>query len=371
MDVHKAARIMGAGHGGQVLVSQATRELLDERVDVRDLGEHRLKDLSLPQRLYQLLVDGAPQTFPVLKTLANRPTNLPVQPNPLIGRKREVAEVVALLRDETVQLLTLTGTGGTGKTRLALQAAAEVLDEFSDGVFFVSLAPVRVPALVIPTVAETLAVREIVGEGIDETLVSYLEQKQMLLILDNFEQILEAGPAIDRLLSRCRRLTLLVTSRERLRLRSERVHAVPPLDLPDERVSADGLVENEAVALFAARAQAVTGSFALDERSAPIVASICARLDGLPLAIELAAARTSVLAPEALLRRVDQRLALLTGSGRCVTPSRGVMPCSIPPSRSSLPGSPCLSMAAGSKLPSRCAVPRPTLASTFSTASPR
>jgi predicted ATPase/class 3 adenylate cyclase len=315
LDVHRAARIMAAGHGGQVLLSQTTRDLIDDRSAVRDLGEHRLKDLSAAQRLYQLQIDGLTQEFPALKTLRNRPTNLPVQLTPLIGRDRELAEVAALLCEEGVRLLTLTGTGGTGKTRLALQAAADVVEVFPDGVFFVSLAPIRDEELVLPTVAQTLALHEVPGEPISKTLASYLAEKQTLLVLDNFEQVLDAAGEVAALPARCPRLSLLVTSRERLRVAGERTFAVSSLQLPDEQGNLAALSANEAVALFAARAAEATGDFALNEENAATVAAICRRLDGLPLAIELAAARTASLPPAALLRRLDQSLKLLT-SGR-------------------------------------------------------
>jgi predicted ATPase/class 3 adenylate cyclase len=315
LDVHRAARIMAAGHGGQVLLSQTTRDLLDDRAALRDLGEHRLKDLSAAQRLYQLQIDGLPHEFPPLKTLGNRPTNLPVQLRPLIGRERELAEVAALLREEGVHLLTLTGPGGTGKTRLALQAAADVVEAFPDGVFFVSLASIRDHELVLPTAAQTLALRELPGEPISETLASYLADKQILLVLDNFEQVLDAAGAAVELPARCPGLSLLVTSRERLRVAGERVFAVFPLQLPDEDAHLGSVAANEAVGLFAARAAEATGDFTLTEENAGPVAAICRRLDGLPLAIELAAARTASLPPAALLRRLDHSLRLLT-SGR-------------------------------------------------------
>jgi predicted ATPase/class 3 adenylate cyclase len=315
LDVHKAARIMAAGHGGQVLLSQATQRLV-ENVAVLSLGEHRLKDLLQPEPLYQLVIEGLPGEFPALKTLGNRPNNLPTQPNPLIGREREVADVVALLRDADVRLVTLTGPGGTGKTRLALQIAAELLHDFAGGVFFVSLAPIGDPGLVVPAVAQALAVREVRGEELAQTLASYLEQKQMLLVLDNFEQVVAAAAEVARLLDRCSRLRLLVTSRERLRVRKERTYSVPPLPLIAANADVQALIANDAVLLFAARADAAIGGFTLDEQNAPVVAEICARLDGLPLAIELAAARVPVLPPQALLRRLDQRLPLLTGGAR-------------------------------------------------------
>jgi predicted ATPase/class 3 adenylate cyclase len=316
LDVHKTARIMAAGHGRQVLLSEATRDLLDDELAVWDLGEHRLKDLLQPEHIYQLRIEGLPSEFPALKTLGNRPTNLPVEPNPLIGRKRELDEVGALLRDDSVRLLTLTGTGGTGKTRLALQVGAELLDDFASGVFFVPLAPISDPRLVIPAVAQALAVREVAGETFEDTLASYLENKQMLLVLDNLERVIQAAGDVTGLLRRCPKLTVLVTSRERLRVMSEQVYAVLPLRLPEEMSDAPALIDSEAVALFVARAYAVTGEFAFTEENAQAVAAVCHRLDGLPLAIELAAARTAALTPEALLQRLDLRLPLLTWGAR-------------------------------------------------------
>src|SRR5262245_17466053 len=228
LDVHHAARVMAAGHGGQVLVSESTRALLDDGTHLRDLGEHRLKDLSRPQRLYQLELDGLRSEFPPLKTLDNRPTNLPVQPNELIGRERELEEAAALLTNG-LRVLTLTGTGGTGKTRLALQLAAEVVEAFPNGVFFVSLAPVRDWELVAPTIARTLGLREQAGETVVETLDGYLADKEVLLLLDNFEQVLAAAPAVGGLSAGASGLKLLVTSRTPLRLSGERTYPVPPL----------------------------------------------------------------------------------------------------------------------------------------------
>jgi predicted ATPase/class 3 adenylate cyclase len=320
LDVHKAARIMAAAHGGQVLLSEATQKLvrsdLPEGVALGDLGEHRLKDLLQPEPLAQLVIEGLESEFPALKTLGNRPTNLPVQPNSLIGREREMAELVALLRDEGIHLLTLTGPGGTGKTRLGLQVAAELLEEFGSGVFFVSLAPIGDPDLVVPAIAEALALREVAGEQLFQTLMAYLREKQMLLVLDNFEQVIGAAADAANLLRHCPDLRLLVTSRERLRVTRETVYAVPPLQLPEETEDLPALVRNDAVALFSSRAHTATGRFALTEENASAVVGICRRLDGLPLAIELAAAHASALPPQALLERLQRRLPLLTSGAR-------------------------------------------------------
>jgi predicted ATPase/class 3 adenylate cyclase len=314
LDVHRAARVTAAGHGGQVLVSEATRALLGERTRLRDLGSHRLKDLSGAQRLFQLEIEGLPTEFPPLKTLDNRVTNLPTQPNAFIGRERELADTKGLLQRADVRLLTLIGTGGTGKTRLALQLAADVVDQFKHGVFFVSLAPVRDWELVAPTIARTLGLREQPGETVLETLTEYLRDRELLLLLDNFEQVVAAAPALAGLLSSAPGLHLLVTSRTPLRLLGERAYRVPQLDVPDLRrpALAAEVAECESVRLFVERAQAAAADFAVSDENVEAVAEICVRLDGLPLAIELAAPRVRTLTPPALLRRLDQRLALLT-----------------------------------------------------------
>jgi predicted ATPase/class 3 adenylate cyclase len=315
MDVHRAARIMAAAYGGQVVLSKTTRELAE--ADLLDLGEHRLKDLSAPQRLYQLMVEGLPAEFPPPRTLENRPTNLPVQPTPLIGRTRELSELAELLAGPA-RLVTLTGPGGSGKTRLALQAAAEAIEGFKEGVFLVALAAVKDADLVLPTIAQTLAVSEQPGEPLDQTLGRFLSGREVLLLLDNVEQVVEAAPSLAGLLADAPGLRLLVTSREPLRVSGEREFPVEPLPVPQANASVDvaRLSEFDAVALFIERALAVRPEFAVTNENAPAVAEICARLDGLPLAIELAAARVRLLSPQALLARLDERLKLLTGGAR-------------------------------------------------------
>jgi predicted ATPase len=283
IDVHRAARICSAAHGGQVVLSQRS---LIEGPAVKDLGLHRLKDLQDPERLYQL----GEQRFPPLRSL--NATNLPVQPNPLVGRERELEQVQALIRDAS-RLVTLTGPGGTGKTRLALHAAAELVDDFRDGLFWVPLAAVADPVLVLPTIEQTLGAKVLLAEHVDE--------KQMLLVLDNLEHLIACAPALSELLERCPNLQLLVTSRALLRIAAEREYPVEPL--PDD----------DAVSLFRERATVAEPRDAVNE--------ICRRLDGLPLAVELAAARTRLLPPDQLLERLDRALPGLTG-GRRDAPER-------------------------------------------------
>src|SRR6266581_4677095 len=324
LDVHHAARIMSAGHGGQVLLSQTTRDLVEHDlptgVSLWDLGVHRLKDLQQKSHLYQLVIADFQTSFPPLKTLDTHPNNLPVQPTPLIGRAKEVALVQHLLRREDVRLLTLTGPGGTGKTRLGLQVAAELSDRFADGVFFVNLAPLSDPELVIPATAQVLDVKEIGGQPLLELLKGSLREKHLLLLLDNFEQVVGAAMYVADLHAACPNLKVMVTSRMTLHIRGEQEYAVPPLAVPDPKHLPDLVVlsQYEAVALFIQRAQAARPEFQVTNANAPVVAEICVRLDGLPLAIELAATRIKLLPLQALLTRLGQRLQLLTSSARDV-----------------------------------------------------
>jgi predicted ATPase len=316
LDVHRAARICAAAHGGQVLLSQSTRELTD--VETRDLGEHRLKDLTQPQRLHQLVAPGLDMEFPPLRSLENRPTNLPAQATPLVGRTGELEALKTLLASPDVRLVTLTGPGGTGKTRLALHAAAEAVESFPHGVWFVSLEAVSDSALLLPTIAQTLGLYESGDRPLEDALHEYLRGRRALLVLDNFEQLLDAARAVSRLLEAAPEVKALVTSRAPLRLAAEHAVPVPPLALPDTSSlpALEALTQYEAVALFLERARAVAPSFAVTDENAPAIAELCVRLDGLPLAIELAAARVKLLPPQALLARLGQRLELLRGGAR-------------------------------------------------------
>jgi predicted ATPase/class 3 adenylate cyclase len=320
IDVNRAARITGAAHGGQVLLSSATRELVDrafgDGLGVRDLGEHRLRDLAKPEHLFQLVIPGLPSDFPAPRSMEARPNNLPVQLTSFIGRKREIEKIRSALEES--RLVTLTGPGGTGKTRLSLQVGAELLDRFEHGVFFVGLEPVHDPGLFYSTIARALRVGEEGARPIEDTLQEYLRDRELLLILDNFEQIAEAAPALVELLKAAPRLKLLVTSRAVLHVTGEQELQVPPLELPDYRQlpPLELLSQYEAVILFIQRAQAVRPGFTVTNENAPAVAEICARLDGLPLAIELAAARVRLLTPQAILARLGNRLMLLTGGAR-------------------------------------------------------
>jgi predicted ATPase/class 3 adenylate cyclase len=286
-DVNRAARIMSAAHGGQVLVSQATRELLDSRIELRDVGEHQLKDLSAPVRLFQL----GTATFPPLRSLSQ--ARIPVALDPIVGRKRELADIVRLLAREGARLVTITGPGGIGKTRLALAASADLVESFRDGATFVELASIRQPELVMPAIAEAL--------GVQEDVVAHLSDREQLLLLDNLEQVVEAAPEIARLLAHASDVRVLATSREPLRVAGER-------ELPLRT-----LAEAPAVELFRQRAVAVRPDF-----DAPYdeIAEVCTRLDSLPLAIELAAARVKVLSLRELLDRLEQRLSVLAGGRR-------------------------------------------------------
>ena len=320
--LNRVARLLSAAHGGQVLLSLPTQELVRDVLpldsELRDLGEHRLKDLARPERGYQLVAPDLPADFPSLRTLESRPNNLPMQPTLLVGREREVEDVRGRLLAPEVRLLTLTGPGGTGKSRLALQSAADLIEEFEDGVFFVALATLTDHTLVTSSVAQVLGVRESGDQPLLEGIKDYLQDKRLLLVLDNFEQVLEAAPQAGEILSAAPRLKVLATSRIPLGIYGEREYAVPPLAIPDPKrlPTLEVLSQYEAVRLFIERAEATKAGFEITSENAPAVAEICACLDGLPLAIELAAARIKLLPPSSILARLTNRLKLLTGGAR-------------------------------------------------------
>jgi predicted ATPase/class 3 adenylate cyclase len=321
--VNRAARLMSVAHGGQVLLSAAAADLVVDQLPggaaLRDLGEHRLKDLERPEHIFQLLIPGLVADFPPLLSLDRRPNNLPAQPTALIGRETELGEIVKRLSSEAVRLLTITGPGGMGKTRTALQAAAELIEQFEDGVYFVDLAPIRDPQSVPPAIAQTLGLRETSDRPLLDELKDKLRGKTILLLLDNFEQVTAAAALVAELLRDSHGLKLLVTSRESLHVRGEYIFPLSPLALPDDplkKLSAEQLTQYEAVQLFIERAQAVKPGFQVTDENAPVVAGICTRLDGLPLAIELAAARIRLFSPQALLERLESRLKLLRGGAR-------------------------------------------------------
>jgi len=320
LDVHRASRIAAAGHGGQVIVSESTRTLaegaLPPGTQLRELGAHRLKDLANPERLFQLDIMGLPVEFPALRSLDARANNLPIQLTSFVGRQAEIAAVGELL--DHARLVTLTGPGGAGKTRLALQVAAERLMQHSDGVFFVELAPITETAMVPSAIAVTLRLREATDRPVLDTVTDALRDRDMLLVLDNFEQLQDAAPAVATILAAAPKLRVLVTSRGRLHVRGEEEYPVPPLRIPDAAhlPTITELSQYEGVLLFIERARTARRDFEVTAASAPAIAEIVARLDGLPLAIELAAAKSRILTPDAILGRLGSRLAFLRGGAR-------------------------------------------------------
>jgi predicted ATPase/class 3 adenylate cyclase len=319
--LNRVGRLLAAGHGRQALLSQATadlaRDTLPAGASLRDLGEHRLRDLVQPERIFQLLHPALPADFPPLRSLDAYPHNLPLQLTSFVGRAAEMAEVTRLLA--TTRLLTLTGTGGCGKTRLALQVAADQVDASPDGVWLVELAPLAEPDLVAQAVATVLGVREQPGQPILTTLVAWLKAKRLLLVLDNCEHLLDACAHLaESLLRACPSLVILATSRELLSTPGEVAWRVPSLTVPDPRqmTTAEAVRQGDAGQLFVERARQVVPAFVVSEHNAAAVLQICRRLDGIPLAIELAAARVRVLTAEQIAARLDDRFRLLTGGKR-------------------------------------------------------
>jgi predicted ATPase len=299
MHVHRAARIAAAGHGGQVLLSRSSADAADVPFELRDLGEHRLKDLPEPEWIFQVRGHGLTLDFPPLRSLSN--TNLPIPGRRLVGRERELTELASAIRSGR-RVVTLTGAGGTGKTRLAVQAGLELVEHFPNGVLFVGLAPITDAKLVIPAIARTVGVRESPGEPLLDTLAAHLEMRRLLLILDNLEHVVDAAADVAALVSRAGGLTVLATSREPLRIDAEQEFPLAPLEATD------------AIELFSDRATLVDPDFEADGPTA----EICERLDGLPLAIELAAARVRLFPPSTMLERLERRLPLLRSSARDV-----------------------------------------------------
>jgi predicted ATPase/class 3 adenylate cyclase len=315
------ARILKIGHGGQTLLSRATQELVRDELPgnmtLRDLGAHQLKGLSQRPELFQLVAPDLPEAFAPLRTLDNRPNNLTIQPTSLHGRDAEVRDVVAALRRPEVRLLTLTGAPGIGKSRIGLQAAAELLESFEDGVFAINVTTTDTTVILLEAIGQALSVRDTVGPPL-ERLQRALRSRQLLLVLDNFERLIAAADAVVALLAAAPGLKILITSRAALRVSAEHELPVAPLPVPplDPLPAFATLAANPAVDLFVTRTRSVRPDFNLTAQNAPVVAAICARLDGLPLAIELAAARGKLFPPPAMLARLERRLGLLTDGAR-------------------------------------------------------
>jgi predicted ATPase/class 3 adenylate cyclase len=308
---NRTARLMSVAAGGQTLLSAATAELVRDQLPkgatLIDLGEHRLKDLTRPEHIFQLAHPTLPDEFPPIKSIDAFPNNLPIQLTSFVGRQKEIAEITALL--ETARLVTLTGSGGTGKTRLALEIGAQELDSYTHGVWLLELAPLVDPAQILPALAQTIGVQEFPPVPLSVSLIDYLRDKQLLLLLDNCEHLIEACARLaDDLLHQCAGLKILASSREALGIAGEISYHTP------------SLADSESIRLFVERAQAAHPKFTLTDSNASSVAQICSRLDGIPLAIELAAARTKLLSPEQIASRLDDRFRLLVGGSRTALP---------------------------------------------------
>ena len=322
LDVHRAARIMGAAHGGQILISQTTHDLardLPPEIGVLDLGEHTLKDLPAAEHLFQVTGPDLVREFPPLRSLDSRPNNLPRQLTTFVGREREIGEAKRILA--SAPLLTLTGPGGVGKTRLAIEIAGALVDEFEDGIWFIDLAVLTDPDFVVPTIASALGLMPAPGQPILERVVDHIRGRRVMLVFDNCEHLLDStARTVDALLRHSDLLRVVATSRESLAIAGETVRPVPSLEIPDTEAAADELSQYESVRLFIERAMAAAPDFRITARNAAAIGQICRRLDGVPLALELAAARVRSLPVEQIATRLDDRFRLLTGSSRITVP---------------------------------------------------
>ncbi|HEY6533965.1 MAG TPA: adenylate/guanylate cyclase domain-containing protein [Acidimicrobiales bacterium] len=314
-DVNRTARLMSVAHGGQIVCSRPVRDLVSDRFALVDLGEHRLRDLYSSVHVFQVDVPGSESAFPPLRSLDARPGNLPRQITTFVGRETLIASLARLVLDCPV--LTLTGVGGVGKTRLALQVAAEVVADFPDGAWVCEFAPVTDRGAVWDALATSLRVQVLPGRTLEESVLEFLAAKQLLLVLDNCEHLLQQiSGQVDAITQRCERVTVIATSREGLGLAGERIVAVPTLTIPAHEADIETLLATDAVRLFSDRANAANADFRLSDHNASTVGVLCRRLDGIPLAIELAAARVRSLAPEDLVARLDQRFKLLSRGSR-------------------------------------------------------
>jgi predicted ATPase/class 3 adenylate cyclase/Tfp pilus assembly protein PilF len=329
--LNRVSRLLSAGYGGQTLVAASTEQLLDYNlpggISLLPMGEHRLRDLQNTERIFQLVIPDLPGNFPPLRTLTSRPNNLPLQPTTFIGRTKELKDAINLLRRHDVRLVTFTGPGGSGKTRLALQVAAQLIDEYEHGIFFASLEAINDPSLVVSAIVRTLGVREGAGLTEFEALREHLQNKHLLLVLDNSEQLSSTPRILSELVAVAPHLKVLVTGRAALHLYGEHEFPVPAMSLPPlEGKPGKGpdylakLSQAEVVRLFVERAQAVKPDFVATEGNVHAIVSVCRRLDGLPLAIELAAARIRILSPQALMSRLESSLKILTGGAEDLPP---------------------------------------------------
>jgi predicted ATPase/class 3 adenylate cyclase len=328
--VNRVARLLAIGHGDQVLVSGVAADLLQgsmpSQSSLRHLGEHRLKDLARPEQVYQLVAPGLPEKFPALRSLDELPNNLQAQLTSFVGRDEVVAEIKTLIDEH--RLVTLVGTGGAGKTRCAIQIGAELLDGSGDGVWLAELAPISDPALVATVIAQALNVQESPNRPILDTLLAYLKRKRLLLILDNCEHVIDEARAVaSAVLHACPEVRILATSREGLNISGEATYRMPSLAVPSspQMLSGEEMLHYGAVQLFADRAYLSDRRFALTDENAPHVAEICRQLDGIPLAIELAAARVKVLSPQQLAKKLDERFRVLAGGDRSALPRHQTM----------------------------------------------